>query len=126
MLNTIRSAETRVSETPNATMRTLASPTLGSTAGVSMWQVEMEAGASGPLHVFDSEQVWTVLDGEARVSVGEDTAELAPGDTVVLPAGAERQVAARTAVRMLVCGHGDAIVRVPGEPSPRGTPAWIV
>ncbi|MGB0094604.1 MAG: hypothetical protein WBP81_18990 [Solirubrobacteraceae bacterium] len=32
---------------PNATMTTLPSPTLGSTAGLSMWQVEMAAGAAG-------------------------------------------------------------------------------
>jgi hypothetical protein len=43
----------------------------------------------------------------------------------VFAAGAERQVSAQTAVRMLVCGYGDAIVQVPGEPAPRGTPAWI-
>ncbi len=122
---TIRSSEARVSETPNATMRTLASPTLGPSSRVSLWQVEMTAGASGPLHVFDSEQVWTVLDGQVSVAVDGDTADLAPGDTVVFPAGVQRQVSARTAVRMIVCGQGDAIAQVPGEPAPCGTPAWI-
>ena len=44
---------------------------------------------------------------------------LGPGDTVVLPAGAERQVSARTDAQLIVCGRGDAVVRVPGEAAPR-------
>jgi hypothetical protein len=43
----------------------------------------------------------------------------------VLPAGAERQVTATTAARLIVCGHGDAVAAVPGEDAARGTPAWI-
>lgn len=125
MLSTIRAGERRRTETPNATMTTLASPTLGATAGLSMWQVEMTAGARGPRHVFDSEQLWTVLDGELSVVVDGKTDELTRGDTLVLAAGVERQISAITAVRLLVCGHGDGVVRVPGEDTPRGTPPWI-
>lgn len=121
----IRATERRRSETPAGVMTTHASPTLGVTAGLSMWEVEMTGGASGPLHVFDSEQVWTVLDGELSVAIAGRTEILGRGDTVVIPAGLERQVAARTDVQLLVCGHGSAIARVPGEPEPRGTPAWI-
>jgi quercetin dioxygenase-like cupin family protein len=63
----------RVTETPNAVMTTYASPTLGSTE-LSVWRVEMKASAQGPVHVMDSEQVWTGLSGHARASVpGEDT-----------------------------------------------------
>ncbi len=85
----------------------------------------MTEGASGPLHVFDSEQIWTVLEGACSVHIAGKTEILGPGDTVVMPPELERQVAARTDVRLLVCGHGNAIARVPGEPEPRGTPAWI-
>ena len=125
MLHTVRAGERRRSETPNATMTTFASPTLGATTGLSMWQVEMSAGARGPRHVFDSEQVWTVLEGQLAAVVASEKSELRAGDTVVLPAGAERQLAATTDVRVLVCGHGDATARVPGEHAPRGTPPWI-
>ena len=121
----IRATERRRSETPAGVMTTNASPTLGATAGLSMWEVAMTAGASGPLHVFDSEQIWTVLDGEASVVIAGENEILAGGDTAVIPEGLERQVSARTDVRLLVCGHGNAIARVPGEPAPRGTPAWI-
>src|SRR5881227_2641244 len=99
MITTVRAGENRRTETPNATMTTLASPTLGSTAGLSMWQVEMAAGARGPLHVFDSEQVWTVLEGELSVALDDEHCELSAGDTIVLAAGVQRQISARTAVR---------------------------
>jgi quercetin dioxygenase-like cupin family protein len=125
VINTIRTGEHRRTETPNATMTTLASPTLGLTAGLSMWQVEMAAGSRGPRHVFDSEQLWTVLEGELAVVVAGENSKLRAGDTVVLRADAERQLSAITDVRVLVCGHGSAIAGVPGEDAPRGTPPWI-
>lgn len=121
----IRATERRRSETPAGVMTTNASPTLGPTTGLSVWEVDMTRGASGPLHVFDSEQIWTVLDGELSVAIAGETETLSSGDTVVMPEGVERQVAARSDVRLLVCGYGSAIARVPGEPEPRGTPAWI-
>lgn len=117
--------ERRRSETPAGVMTTFASPTVGATAGLALWEVAMVAGASGPLHVFDSEQVWTVLDGELSVAIAGQREHVERGDTVVIPANVERQIFAVTDVRLLVCGHGTAIARVPGEPEPRGTPAWI-
>ena len=125
MTPVIRAAERRRSETPAGVMTTHASPTLGATAGLSMWQVAMTAGASGPLHVFDSEQIWTVLDGELSVAIDGHGELLGRGDTIVIPKERERQVSAVTDVRLLVCGHGSASARVPGEAAPRGTPAWI-
>lgn len=125
MFPVVRTTQRRRSETPAGVMTTLASPTVGDTAGLSMWEVTMTAGASGPLHVFDSEQIWTVLDGELSVAIAGQREDIRTGDTVVIPADRERQISARTDVRLLVCGHGNAIARVPGEPEPRGIPAWI-
>ena len=39
MIDVVRAADTRRTETPNATMTTLASPTLGASGGLSLWQV---------------------------------------------------------------------------------------
>jgi quercetin dioxygenase-like cupin family protein len=121
----VRSAQARRTSTPNAVMTTFASPTQGPSRGLSMWRVEMAAGKSGPVHVFDSEQVWHLLAGEARFEVDGAAVPLAAGDSLVLPAGAVRQVAAGTDAEFLVCGHGTAIASVPGEDAPRGTPPWI-
>jgi quercetin dioxygenase-like cupin family protein len=125
MTATVRAAENRRTATPNATMTTLASPTLGPTACLSLWRVEMVAGAGGPLHVFDREQVWTLVEGEASARVGGESVDLEAGDTIVLAPGAERQIVARSDARFVVCGSGDAIVSLPGEDAPRGTPDWI-
>ena len=115
--------ERRRSETPAGVMTTHASPTLGSTANLSMWEVD-DGGGLGSLHVFDSEQIWTVLEGEVSVHIGGETEVLGRGDTVVIRQDSIDSLS-RTDVRLLFCGHGNAIARVPGEPAPRGTPAWI-
>lgn len=121
----VRSAQARRTATPNAVMTTFASPTQDPSQGLSMWRVEMVAGRTGPVHVFDSEQVWHLLTGEARFEVDGAVVPLAAGDSLVLPAGAVRQVTAGTDAEFLVCGHGTAIASVPGEDSSRGTPPWI-
>jgi quercetin dioxygenase-like cupin family protein len=121
----VRAGQVRRTETPNAVMTTLASPSQGPTAQLSMWLVEMRAGQQGPPHVFDTEQIWHLLEGQAEITANGTHLTLNPGDAVVLPAGTERQVRARTDARLVVCGHGNAIVHVPGEPDPRGTPPWI-
>lgn len=121
----VRRADTRTTVTPNATMTTLASPSVGGSDGRSLWQVEMTADAVGPLHVFDSEQIWTMLEGRAAIEVGDASHMLDPGDTLVVPAHAARQIHAVTACRMLVTGDAAASVTVVGEEEPRGTPAWI-
>ena len=121
----VRSEAMRRSETPNAVMTTLASPSQGPTAHLSVWRVEMKAGQRGPRHVFDSEQVWHVLDGEVDVTIGDQTARLRAGDAVVLEAMAERQISAVTATQIIACGRGHAEVFVPGEDVARGTPPWI-
>lgn len=89
----IRHADSRRTETPNAVMTTLASPTQGG-AGQAVWRVEMRPGQAGPLHAMDTEQIWTVLSGQATVLLDSGTVAVAPGDTLVIPADAPRRVTA--------------------------------
>jgi quercetin dioxygenase-like cupin family protein len=121
----VKRADARTTSTPNATMTSLASPTLGATDGRSLWLVDMIAGATGPMHMIDSEQIWTVIDGAAAIEIEGVAHPLEAGDTVVIPAGAQRQVHAPTACRMLVTGDATATARVVGESESRGTPPWI-
>jgi quercetin dioxygenase-like cupin family protein len=125
MHHLVRRGDTRKTVTPNAAMTTLASPTLGAASGRSLWLVDMVAGATGPLHIFDTEQIWTLLEGSAAIDIDGIEYVLDAGDTVVIPAETQRQVHARTPCRMLVTGGAAAIASVPGESEPRGTPAWI-
>lgn len=124
-ITAVPSSTTRRTETPNAVMTTLASPTLGDTEALSLWRVEMAAGATGPTHRVSSEQVWTVLAGRARVSSPDGEVTVTDGDTVVLPADVDRTIAADTPFTALVVGRGDAVVHVPGELDSRGTPPWM-
>jgi quercetin dioxygenase-like cupin family protein len=124
-MSLVTAAAARRTKTPNATMVTLASPTQGGAESLSMWRVEMAAGARGPLHAFDAEQLWTVIAGTVTITVDGEAADLHAGDTLVVPAGAVRQVLASAPAQLVVCGRGTAIVSVPGEDAPRGTPPWI-
>jgi quercetin dioxygenase-like cupin family protein len=125
MISFTNAAKARRTETPTAVMTTLASPTQGGSEHLSLWRVEMPTGRSGPLHRFDSEQLWTVLNGQINISCEGAVTELAAGDTVVIPAHVERQVIALQDASVIVCGFGDAVASIPGEDAPRGTPAWI-
>ncbi|WP_326560317.1 cupin domain-containing protein [Micromonospora sp. NBC_01796] len=89
----IRHAESRRTETPNAIMTTLASPTQGG-AGQLVWRVDMGAGQAGPLHGIDTEQVWTVLTGAATVELADEGYAIEPGDTLVIPADVPRRITA--------------------------------
>ncbi|WP_433345482.1 cupin domain-containing protein [Microtetraspora malaysiensis] len=87
----IRSCDARRTTTPNGVMTTLASPSQGGTSQ-AMWRVDMPAGGAGPLHVFDSEQIWTLLSGGCTVDLDGEKATAASGDTIVLPADRPRQI----------------------------------
>ncbi|MFI0374147.1 cupin domain-containing protein [Actinomadura sp. 1N219] len=91
----IRDAESRRTDTPNGTMTTFATPTQGGTEGIALWRVDMAPGRTGPLHAFDTEQIWTFLDGAATIDLDGRKLEAGPGDTVVLPADVPRQMTSR-------------------------------
>ncbi len=122
---TVVTADTRrTSTTPNATMTTLASPTLGGAAS-SLWLVEMHADAEGPAHAFDAEVVWAVTAGAATLTLGERRLDLGPGDTVVLPADVLRRFVAGPAGFTAIAttsgpGH---VVRDDGTAA--GVPPWV-
>jgi quercetin dioxygenase-like cupin family protein len=121
----IRHAESRRTETPNAVMTTLASPTLGG-AGHAVWRVDMRPGAAGPLHTFDVEQVWTVVDGGATVELDGEKLLVIPGDTVVMPAAASRRVYAdpEQGFAAIVAASPGAVASTPD--GTETTPAWTV
>jgi quercetin dioxygenase-like cupin family protein len=125
VINLNQASDLRRTETPTGVMTTFASPTQGS-EHLALWRVEMEAGAQGPLHVMDSEQIWTAISGSVTIAVVDGgQVRLSPGDAAVMAPGGERQVTADEDAVLIVCGHGDAIAAVPGEEKPRGVPPWI-
>jgi quercetin dioxygenase-like cupin family protein len=70
----------------------------------------LEPGQAQKPHRHDgSDKVYAVLEGRARVTVGDDSAELGAGDAVLCPAGAEHGIenagADRVAVLVFVAPH---------------------
>lgn len=123
-MTVIHHAESRRTVTPNATMTTHASPTQGG-AGLCMGRVDMEPGASGPAHVFDAELVWTVLDGGASIELDGAQHTVEPGDTLIMPAGLQRQVRAdpeRGFTAVVAAPAGAKVVPAEGDLI---VPAWI-
>jgi quercetin dioxygenase-like cupin family protein len=123
-MSVIRHADSRRTTTPNAVMTTHASPTQGGSA-LAVWHVEMAAGAAGPQHSFDTEQVWTALDGAATIELDGETLTVLPGDTVVMPLGVPRRVFADATAGFaaVVAAPAGARATVPGgQPV---LPAWI-
>ena len=85
-------SDAEVFETPNAVMRTYASPSVNG-SGLAVWRTEMAPGASGPVHALDTEQIVVVLSGRLTATVDGESRVLQAGDAVALPAGVERQFA---------------------------------
>lgn len=77
---------TQVHTTPAAEMRRY------SGTSVAVWRTTTRPGTAGPLHVIDREQVVVVVEGTLSVTLDGVTAVARPGDAVVLPAGALRQL----------------------------------
>jgi quercetin dioxygenase-like cupin family protein len=117
-------------------MTTLASPTQGGTAQ-AIWHVDMRPGQEGPLHLSDTEQVWAILAGQPTFKIEGSLSTVGPGDTVIIAAGATRQVSAGTGAALsaiVVAPAGtraqplDGTTPGPGCAVPDGdwvTPAWI-
>lgn len=121
----VRRAEHRRTETPNAVMTTLASPTLGGSA-YALWRVDMQPGQAGPLHTFDQEQIWTVVRGRATVDLADETIAIEDGDTLVVPARLLRRFKADsdTSLSAIVTAHGEARASL-ADGTDRGVPDWI-
>lgn len=59
---------------------------------IAVWRTTTAPGTAGPVHRIDREQVLVVLSGTLSATIDEAVAHAAPGDAVVLPAGAVRQL----------------------------------
>ncbi|WP_250280113.1 cupin domain-containing protein [Frankia sp. Cppng1_Ct_nod] len=123
-MTVVRSADARRTTTPNATMTTFASPTQGGAAS-AMWRVDMATGAKGPVHSFDVEQIWTVLDGAATIDIADHSHSVATGDTVILPAGVPRQIHADPNLGFAAVVAAPAGARARPIDGDEVVPAWI-
>jgi quercetin dioxygenase-like cupin family protein len=121
----IHRGQARRTETPNAVMTTLASPTLGG-AERSLWRVDMAPGQSGPPHRFDAQQIWTALSGAATVELEDVPYVVEAGDTIVIPAHQPRRILADPAAGFSAIVTAAAQARAAmADGTDRGIPDWI-
>ncbi len=123
-ITVLRAADLRVTATPNATMTTLASPSQNESSELCLWTVEFVAGASGPEHTMDTEQVWYLERGTVRCEVGAVEHRLEPGDVIRLAGGISRRFHADSDARFIVCGLPGAVATTP-ESDEGVIPPWI-
>ena len=82
----------------------------------------MAAGARGPVHTADGEQVWSVLSGALEAIVAGESCPASAGETLLLAAGVERQILAVTDFVALVASGSGATVTTPDSPASRPLP----
>ncbi len=102
-------------ETPNAQLDSLATPSLGSKE-LSAWRVTMRAGAQGPVHAIDREQIWMPLSGSLEFVVDGKGTVVGPGQAAILPVGEVRQVKVVDGpAEAMVCMAAGGFATVPGN-----------
>ena len=94
MRNLIRFADTRVLDTPAATMRTYVSPSSVNESDISVWRSEMQPDTAGPVHSIDTDHIVVILDGRLDAEIGGERVEANRGDCVLLRAGTSRRLTA--------------------------------
>ncbi len=61
---------------------------------VMLSRVEIAPGAEVPRHDHPHEQAGTLLEGVLEMTIGDETRELRPGDSYVIPGGVEHSARA--------------------------------
>ena len=74
-----------------STFHSFAAPASGSSE-LCAWRLEVAGGTEGVAHRVGREEILLLLTGELVVTLDGVTATAAPGETVLVPAGAELKV----------------------------------
>src|SRR5882757_5121041 len=80
----IQAADADVHELHGTTFVAYAAPSRGSEQ-LCTWRVEIPAGSPGVPHTVTREQVLCLVAGSARVTLGDETCDVAAGDVIVVP-----------------------------------------
>ncbi len=80
-------------------------------ANVSYFWVDNEPGEGPGLHWHPYTETWVVLEGTARITMGDRELVAGPGDTATVPAGVwHRFVNAGTDRLKVLCIHASAVI----------------
>lgn len=91
--------------------RTLKFEGAGRGSSVSFFLVDAAPGEGPALHRHPYDETWTVLAGEARVTVGDVVVTARAGDTAVAPAGAWHAFTnSGTDQLRIICIHASPVI----------------
>jgi len=118
-----RGADHPVFELGGNTVTSLAAPARGATEA-ALFRIEVPAGGGLPRHHHDHLDVFTVQDGTATFSVGDDETEMTAGDSAVVPVGAWHHLAAGPGGATIVVTMlaGTKLIREDGTVT---VPPWV-
>lgn len=100
-----------------------ASPSRGAN-DLLLFRVILEDGAAMPPHTHDHDEAYQVVSGSATAVIGEESFDVAEGDTVVIPAGTTHSALVdgdRRAELVSSMLRGTVMIRPDGE---RVAPPW--
>ena len=121
---TIRKHELVEIETPGGNVgAAVATPSRGATQ-VSVIRQRQRPGGANPTHTHDREEVMVVLAGAVTVTAADESHELGPGDTVILPARTAHRIENRSdadAEWLLIAPAGVRFFHANGD---EGNPPW--
>ena len=103
----------------------LAAPSRGASE-TCVWKITLAPGTPGTPHALDREEIFVALTGEARVELDGQTEALAPGDTLIVPAGRSFSLSnpgAEPFTALTVFPVGGRAVLPGGEPF---SPPWVL
>jgi mannose-6-phosphate isomerase-like protein (cupin superfamily) len=70
----------------------------------SLAEASLEPGQSTVRHRhLEAEEIYVVLEGLGSLGLGDESRQVGPGDSVLIPPGAPHQIRAETALRFLCC-----------------------
>jgi len=88
VVRTAAESESTTVEEPWGRLRWLASAPIGNAEGVTVGHVIIQAGQANPRHSHTTcEEVFVLLRGRLRHSMGDETVTLEAGDTLTVAAG---------------------------------------
>jgi mannose-6-phosphate isomerase-like protein (cupin superfamily) len=87
-----------------STIRSLLDKSNAPVANQSLAEATLPAGAATERHYHrESEEFYYILEGAGVMEIDGETAEVSPGDALLIPAGAWHQIQAREPLRFLCC-----------------------
>lgn len=99
-----RDEQTPFTTKDGSTIRSLLDRANAPVAQQSLAEASLPAGGSTRRHHHKiSEEFYYILEGTGLMEIDGETHEVAPGDAVLIPAGAWHELRAHSAMRLLCC-----------------------